>query len=562
LSRIKPRDCWPQFDQPIPQTGPSTPPPPPPSPIEWAEQHRRIDGRPFSLDRFAPLRGPYEDEHPYIVIIKPAQRGVSEWAINRALYALVHGAHAWGTGKEGLNVAYLFPTKDALGDFSKERLSGLKAETPELAALFTEYDDVTFKQVGKSYLYLRGAWSETALLSFPADVLILDEYDRMDPQAIALAHRRLNASPVRRRIALSTPTVPGRGIHGLYLQSDRMVYEQPCPGCGAWHVWDFKRDVRADGQPFEVWQYWGAEQLRRATLAVTCPTCKYALSDAERCAAGRWVAQQPEVTGIRGYQIPPLAFPVADLTEMAIAATSDDPGEVQEFYRSDLGQPYVAAGSRITDEMLLQLSHDLPNGRLPEKDWRDTTMGVDVGSRFHYRISSTAAGDERVYVRAMGAVRTWAELDALMATFAVRQCVIDAFPEQHATAEWAAKHRGLVLRASYPNDNALAGTPFLLHEGEGLIKINRTMAMDAVYAAVAGGAELWPAALHNDPEIARHLKAPVRVSTTDKRGQEQVSWVHTDPDHGFHTSVYDRIARAALPAPAIPYRPGTTGHRR
>ena len=53
--------------------------------------------------------------------------------------------------------------------------------------------------------------------------------------------------------------------------------------------------------------------------------------------------------------------------------------------------------------MLAQLSHDLPGGRLPERAWRDTTMGVDVGTRFHYRISAMGEG-ERPYIRAMGAV--------------------------------------------------------------------------------------------------------------------------------------------------------------
>ncbi|HEY8597102.1 MAG TPA: phage terminase large subunit family protein [Thermomicrobiales bacterium] len=251
------------------------------TPVEWAERNRFIDGHAFSLARFTPLRELYEDDHPHIVVLKPAQRGVSEWAINRAMFALEHGAEAWGPRdpdgkptKEGLNGAYLFPTQAALSDFSKERLGGLKEESAHLAGLFHDgYDDVTFKQVGRSYRYLRGAWSVSALLSFPADVLVLDEFDRMDPKAVALARRRLNASLIRREIDLSTPTVPGRGIDALYQQSDRRVYEQPCPRCAAWHVYEFKRDVRADGEPFGVWQYWGRERLANAAFAVGCPSC-------------------------------------------------------------------------------------------------------------------------------------------------------------------------------------------------------------------------------------------------------------------------------------------------
>ncbi len=506
----------------------------PESPLSWAERHRKIDGQPFSLERFRPLRELYTDSHPHIAVMKPAQRGVSEWAINLTCFALEHGASAWAPEKDGINVGYIFPTKDALGDFSKERLSGLKDESPHLAGLFgvDEFDAVTFKQIGRSYLYLRGGWSESALLSFSADVLVLDEFDRMDPQAVALARRRLNASVVRREVDISTPTLPGKGIHALYLQSDQHVYEQP-HACGAWNAYDFHRDVRAGGEPFEVWKHWAPERLRRADVLLVCPSCRAPLSEAERCAEGRWTALAPEVTGIRGYHIPGLCWPFVSLRQLAIAAVSQDPSEVQEFYRSDLGLPYEVSGSRVTEGMLKQLGHRLPGGALPDVAWRQTTMGVDVGSRFHYRVSSLDP-DGRVCVRAMGSVGSWDELDRLLEAYKVRHCVVDAFPEQHAAKSWAAKHEGKVLRALYPNQSAMAGELFRVDAEDGRVQINRTMAMDGVYAAVAAGDEDWPARVHNDPEVLAHLTAPVRVVTSDERGQEKASWVHTSPDHLYH----------------------------
>jgi phage terminase large subunit GpA-like protein len=175
---------------------------------------------------------------------------VSEWAINYAIFALDRGAEVWANGqKTGLNVGYIFPTQAALSAFSKERISGLKRESAYLEALLgdsDDYDTVDFKQIRDSYLYLRGGWSEAGLLSFAADVAIFDEYDRMEPSAIALARRRLNASTVRREVFISTPTLPGTGVHGLYLQSDRQVYEQ-WHSCGGWVSYDFWRDVKVDG---------------------------------------------------------------------------------------------------------------------------------------------------------------------------------------------------------------------------------------------------------------------------------------------------------------------------
>lgn len=545
--------------------------------LAWAHRHRRIDGQPFSLDRFTPLVEVYRDDHPRKVLIKPAQRGCSELAVNLTCYALEHGATAWAPHKDGLNVGYVFPTAKALGDFSKERLSGLKDETDHLRDLFTsdDWNAVTFKQVGRSYLYLRGGQSEDELRSFAADLLVLDEFDRMDRRAVALARRRLNASEVKRELALSTPSLPGRGIHALWQQSDRRLYEQPCPRCGDWHRYEFHRDVRVDGQPWDAWKDWEPGRIRAGVVALTCPSCREAIGDAGRCAPGRWVAEAPEVTSLRGYWIPPLAFPFVDLVELAVAAVTDDPSELEEFFRSDLGLPYETKGGRITREMLQRLSADLDGGELPRTPaWVQTVMGVDVGARFHYEVASSLPGDDRPYVREKGSVASWEELDRLMTGLRVRSCVVDALPEIHGARAFADRHTGKVLLATYPGPAALQGQLYRTTASDALrtsrearrrigaavddprddlVQVNRTAAMDRVYAAVAGGREHWPRSVHDDREVVAHMTAPIRSKRTGKDGQEVAEWVHTAPDHGFHASVYRQIARLVMPAaPAAP----------
>jgi hypothetical protein len=251
--------------------------------------------------------------------------------------------------------------------------------------------------------------------------------------------------------------------------------------------------------------------------------------------------------GLRGYQIPALAYPFVDLTALACSAVSADPAELQEFYRSDLGLPYEVGGARVTETMLAQLSYALPNGELPQIRFHDPTMGVDVGARFHYRISALGPDDVR-YVLAMGAVGSWLELDRLIAIYRVRQCVVDALPELHACEQWAAGHQGTVLRALYPSPAALTGKLHRVDEAAGIVQINRTMAMDGVLASIATAAERWPAQILGDPEMVTHLTAPVRVTRVDDHGQEQPTWVHTAPDHLFHACVYDQIAAAVLAA--------------
>ncbi|HEX8747404.1 MAG TPA: terminase gpA endonuclease subunit [Pyrinomonadaceae bacterium] len=541
------------------------------SPLAWAIMYRQIEGQAFSLDYkpasetepatgYEPLREIYDDDHPFIVVMKPAQVGVSELAITRALHALDIGAQYWKTSNDGLNVGYLFPTQEALFDFSKERISALKDESEKLDKFFDDYDDVRFKKAGKSYFYMRGAWSVKALKSFKADVLILDERDEMLPRAVALAVKRLRHSQVKRQFRLSTPTFPGFGIHDDYLKSDQREWEVRCSLCDAWNTLSFHRDVKVNGAAYDEWKKWDEERIHQGTITVSCPNCKEPMQDADRFGPGRWIARHPEITRTRGYHVPWFAFPSVSLRELCISSISTDPEQIIEFYRSDLGIPYDAADSRVTEAMLKQLSADLDNGLLPDGPWRDVTMGVDVGAHYHYRISGTGT-DKKRYVLAMGSVNSWDDLDDLMVRYKVRHVVVDAMPELHGAEAWSQKHKGKVFRAFYKD---LKGELFKLPSAEekemhgikvskpkvlkkDIVQVDRTMAMDTIYNLIAGGREVWPAAVHNDSEVIAHMSAPVRKVTTNDEGQPFATWVHTKPDHLFHAAVYDLIAQRTLP---------------
>lgn len=526
--------------------------------------YRRIDNKTFSLVRYKPLEQIYKDTHPYICIRKPAQKGLSEYAVTRACHKLDVGANYYGLDKAGLNVGYVFSTKDALSSFSKERFSGLRMESDRLASLFTVYDAVGFKQAGESYLYFAGGKSVQAMKSFAADDLILDEFDEIPPNIVALAEVRLNESDLGHQLRLSTPTFPGKGIDAEYLQSDQNVWEVLCCHCGGWNELDFFRDVRADGEHYEEWKEWDAETLHEAAMAVACPTCGEAI---DTHGEGRWTPRAPDRKRIRGYAVPALSCGKVNLNRMAVKAVSQEPETLQEFYRSDLGLPYEPKGARVTDSMLRQLSTGLPAGLLPAGGvWRNVTMGVDQGSpRFWYRISGVGPDNVR-HVLAMGYVvgdrekNVWRKLDDLMEAFRVRNCVVDIGPEMNASAEWAERHKGKVLRASYPTTaKALTGRLFRLPAEEpddadlseaqaaNVVQVNRTMAMDAVYNILARAGERWPALTHNDPEVVSHMKAPVRVLVKNKDGIQEPRWVHTTPDDFYHTCVYDLIAQETLP---------------
>lgn len=537
--------------------------------IQWCERYRVIRGAPFSLERFKPLKAIYEDDHPWQVIIKPAQVGVSEYAISLTIWAMLMAYRQWAPGQPGLTVGYLFPTKAALSDFSKQRFSGLKRESDFLAALFSdsEFDDVGFKQINDSYLYLRGAASEDGLQSFPADILVLDEYDRMSKEAVEQVRKRMRQSLVKREVCISTPTQPETGVHELYLASDQQVWEVPCNQCGAFTELDYWRDVRANGRPYQEWKRLTREEIAAAQWAVHCPACKNPM---DRFADGRWVARRPEVKTIRGRQIPALCFPAISLEELARDAISKDPTVLTQFYNLALGLPYTAGGTRITTEMLNKLFVELPNGELPQtQHWLAVTMGVDVNGLYNYWIEGTSDAGVRCVLDA-GMVESWDQVDGLMRQFKVVSCVVDKAPEMHSAKEFSKRWKGRVKRGYYPekmdNDLFRVGSALRQPKSESrkraekqvgklaaeedepdTVRINRTMACDAVFARVAELKIAMPENLVRDEEIRKQLCAPGRVLEKNKHGDYVASWQHTTPDDYFHAQLYCMIARALMP---------------
>ena len=143
----------------------------------WTEAYRAIGGEPMSLS--PQLRGLYRDRHPRIVVQKAAQVGVSEYLVSSAFWA---ADVAWG-GRG--NVIYYLPTLVMADDFSQARIDKAIEESWYLNERVGRRrgrrgaDRVNLHRVGHGYVYVRGTEHDRHMTSIDADVVILDELDRM-----------------------------------------------------------------------------------------------------------------------------------------------------------------------------------------------------------------------------------------------------------------------------------------------------------------------------------------------------------------------------------------------
>ena len=111
----------------------------------WAEKRIRLEGRPFSFEGHEYLREIYNDGSPHVVLSKAAQIGGTTWSILRSVYACL----------SGLNVAYFFPTRTDVLEFSKSRVGPLVAGNPFLQKMLKDTDTAGLKRIGDAHLYLR-----------------------------------------------------------------------------------------------------------------------------------------------------------------------------------------------------------------------------------------------------------------------------------------------------------------------------------------------------------------------------------------------------------------------
>jgi phage terminase large subunit GpA-like protein len=155
--------------------------------------------------------------------MKSSQCGISAAAVSLALYA----ADVWGA-----HVLYVLPTEDLAQGFSDTRVKTAISSDPYLRSRVHSTDAKSLKRLGAGNLYFVGSGSEARALSVPADVLILDEFDRLDQRHLAKFRSRLSApTSMKLKRYFSNPSFPEAGIHTRWLSSDQRTWLVRCPSC-------------------------------------------------------------------------------------------------------------------------------------------------------------------------------------------------------------------------------------------------------------------------------------------------------------------------------------------
>lgn len=289
----------------------------------------------------------YEDFSPRQAILKAAQIGLSTCVNIKALYL---------AKTRGIDIIYSMPSTADVRQIVASKTNRLIANNPIFQEWTADKDSIDQKRVGKSVIYYRGTWTETAALAIPADLYISDETDRSKQEIVVQYKTRLQHSKFGWEWYLSNPSAPGNGVDRYWEESDQKHWFITCKECG--HEWYLTMEniMYNDSTP-----YFG------------CLKCKKELDRHK----GRWIAKH-KGRSISGYWIPLLIVP--RYSAQYILDKKEEYSE-EQFTNYVLGLPYIGRGNKLTRQMFLQNLVD-------EVNPRDSTMiiGVDTGIGINFEL--------------------------------------------------------------------------------------------------------------------------------------------------------------------------------
>lgn len=485
--------------------------------LQWSRAHRVEDGQALDFEMFPFQIEIYEAfgdrELQTVDVMKSGQCGISAAGVSLALYA----GEQWGA-----NVVYVLPGFDDAYDFSDTRVKTAIEASQYLMSRVSSTDNKGLKKIGDAFVYFRGSGSERKALSIPADVLVLDEYDRLDQRQVPKFRKRLGApTSLKLERRFSNPSFPEAGIHDLFLASDQREWLVRCAKC--------KSEATIS------WDSGEGHYVDEDRAARVCVKCRRALTP-QAIARGRWVPRHPKITR-RGYHISKLIVPSQRLPELIEEHHKTDEESTQAHFNFDLGLPYSPKGGRLSRELVLACRRDYtPPPSYAGRSW--VTAGVDVGKVLHVRITRWLDNGEAAPLH-VGEIDDFTELAQLWRAYNVRFGLIDERPEERKAREFMEAFRGRVMLVRWSGEEQR--DQIVKDDDRGLVIARRTGACDRLVAAMSNQQRLLPRDLP-DGYVAQ-LTAPLRVSETNARGQKVARYINEKADHYFFAECYDLLAK-------------------
>ncbi len=346
----------------------------------------------------------------------------------------------------GKYFGYFLPDQAMAMIFSDVRFKPMVRSIPEIRPLWGEDPSATdgdrrktdqkrVRSIGSSQIFFSYMQGKTSTESIPMLGVIFDEVRRMLEGDIERAEERLSHSPYPIKFKYSTAGYPDANIDKYFKQSNQNKFHSRC-GC---------KDgvVLSDTFPDCIGDRNGKE------FFYICPTCKTIITNPRD---GMWIPHNP-TSEIIGYHIPQTLS--CRQTAGKILKAFQDASDLQEFYNSKLGVPYLSPESQIVNETILRATVN------PAIKWirkgQNCAMGIDQMGGFnvvtlrHWGPSCDMGTNKSrlAHLEIIYSDDPWERCDELMRQYDVSVCVADALPNINEARRFAQRWPGRVWLADY-----------------------------------------------------------------------------------------------------------------
>lgn len=479
------------------------------NPVTWVMSNQFVTENQLPVEfhshRF--MIEPMADLHPDQSIKKSAQVGESTNRIFKSIWACKHLL---------ANLIYVLPTRKVVDDFVVPKVNPLINSNPAISTIVAT-DSKSLKQIGNRFLYFNGAFSESEAIMKSADILVLDELDRMANQFVIRTYdSRLQASKLAWRWRLSNPSAVGYGIDLHYAESDQKHWFIRCHHCG--HAW-FIDWSKSDEKNHYVNQEKGI---------YACGRCEGELSNEDRI-NGWWVAKYASRLDKRGYWISQM---MASWVSAKQLVKIHNDSSIEFFHNFVLGKAYTPS------DVLLDRA-DLISAISPGKALEDqVAMGVDNGQVKHYVIGNPYG------IFRYGKTESWDEIEYLIKRYNATT-VIDNNPYPVTPRKLTQQYKGKVFVCFYQLDRKNLG---IIKWGEGkdagVVYADRTKIFDYLVVEIKDKKLVFYLTLTELEQYIPHWTSMYRTIEENALGVSQGKWltIENKPDHWAHATVYYRLA--------------------
>ncbi|TXH52908.1 MAG: hypothetical protein E6Q97_14485 [Desulfurellales bacterium] len=509
----------------------------------WIETRTFLEGAPFSFKHHEYQLKLLEEESNELNIKKCSQVGISEVAVRRTLAILdiLNDIHA----------IYTLPTASFAKTFVKSRFDPVIEGSKYLRGrLNSKIDSFEMKQLGSSFLYIKGTIGQAAAISVPASLLVHDEVDFSDQTVLSSYHSRLTHSKYKLRMNLSTPTVPGFGIDERMQNSKQHYNFCKCCHCSQWFLPDYFDHVKIPGYTGDLREI-TKENLHTVdylSARLICPHCgKEPNLDPENRG---WVVKNPdEARTAGGYQVSPFDAPrIIKPSDLIHSGTQYK--RYVDFINFNLGQCAEDKENALTREELEDLWHQ---GETPR--FTRFALGIDVGLVLHFTLGAVADDGTFVitHLERVPLAQFWDRLFALMSRFYIEKIVIDSMPYADLVLtlqqRFERAYASVYVRSRSPElFNMVDQTedPEKLKNTLRAVNVNRDMAFDSLMAdSRRGKLAVMAGPCQEEKEVwLKHLTDMRRVQKFDANDELYFHWEKSSKgvDHYHHSTLYFYIA--------------------